>query len=100
MSWRLCWRNGRRFGIRAEIRSRGRFLRPVELSLQGLQLGPESGLALVRHLAQIILEDSSPPLPPVGFESSADLIDAAGKDQIQVVEVEIRGLAHGLARYD
>ena len=43
---------------------------------------------------QIVLDARLAPLPPVGLESPADLIDAAGQVDVQAVEVVAGSVAH------
>ena len=66
----------------------------AQLALQGLQLGPQRGAALVRDVDQIVVDTRLAPLPPVGLESPADLVDAAGQVDIQAVEVVAGSVAH------
>ena len=86
------WGSGSRG--RAGLGARDRLLRRAQLALQGLQFGPQCGSALVGDVDQIVLDARSAPLPPVGLEAPADLIDAAGQVDVQAVEVVAGSVAH------
>ena len=80
-----------RLGDRAGLRPRDRLVRPAQLALQGLQLGPQRGAALLGDLAQIVVDRRRLARAPVGLEPAADRVDAAGQVEVQAVEVEIAG---------
>ena len=79
---------------RDDPRARGRLLRQAQLALQGLQFGPQCRPALVGDVDHIVLDVRLAPRPPVGFESPADLINAAGRVDVQAAEVVAGSVAH------
>ena len=52
----------------------------------------------MRHVDQEVLDARLATSSPIGLESPADPINAAGHVQIQTVKIEVGLLAHDLAR--
>ena len=66
----------------------------MQLAIEGLQLGPQCGTRLVRHVDQVVLDMGLAPVAPIGVELAADLINAAGQVDVQAVEVLAGAVAH------
>ena len=93
-SWKNSVPSGAREPWEGRPRARERLIRRDAARAPGLQLGPQCGSPFVGHLAQIVLDARLAPLPPVGLEPPADLIDAAGQVDVQAVKVVAGSVAH------
>ena len=72
---------------------RDRLIRGTQFALQGLQLGPQCGTALVGDVDQIVLDARLAPLPPVGLELPANRVNSASYFDVQAVKVVARSAA-------